>query len=99
MMSNQHHFTQEDKRLKNIYTVMNNEILLQQNGDEKVSPLVGGLSMREVEESLVSVGALTVNSADAAVTPEKLSPGSNFIHPAQIIESGKRLLVSSLLES
>ncbi|XP_063597502.1 myotubularin-related protein 8-like isoform X2 [Penaeus indicus] len=64
----------------------------QQNGDGKASPLVGGLSMREVEESLVSVGALTVNSADAAVTPEKLSPGSNFIHPAQIIESGKRLL-------
>lgn len=51
--------------------------------------------MRDVEESLVSVGALTVaNSEESDVSSDKITPDSNFINPSHLIQSGKKYMVS-----
>ncbi|XP_045583051.1 phosphatidylinositol-3,5-bisphosphate 3-phosphatase MTMR6 isoform X1 [Procambarus clarkii] len=79
-------------------THFDNRILddAEQNGEDKVDS-IGVLGMREVEESLVSVGALTVsNSAESNVTSEKIAPDSNFINPSHFIHSGK-LFMNQLL--
>ncbi|KAG7165960.1 Myotubularin-related protein 8-like [Homarus americanus] len=63
-----------------------------QNGEEKIET-IGVLGMREVEESLVSVGALTVtSSAGSDVSSDKIVPDSNFINPSQFIQSGKKFM-------
>lgn len=58
---------------------------------------LGVLGMQEIEESLVSVGALTVShEADSDVTSDKIAPDTNFINPSHLIHgSGKKLMVSA----
>lgn len=56
---------------------------------------LGVLGMQEIEESLVSVGALTAtHETDPDVTSDKIAPDANFINPSQLIPgSGKKLMV------
>lgn len=58
---------------------------------------LGVLGMQEIEESLVSVGALTApHETDPDVTSDKIAPDANFINPSQLIPgSGKKLMVSN----
>lgn len=69
------------------------KIVFFQNGAEKDESF-SVLSMREVEESLVSVGALTVtNSEETDLSSDKITPDSSFINPSQFIQTGKKLTV------
>ncbi|MPC39634.1 hypothetical protein E2C01_033180 [Portunus trituberculatus] len=65
-----------------------------QQNEGKVESL-GVLGMQEIEESLVSVGALPVtHEADSDVTSDKIAPDTNFINPSHLIHGGgKKLMV------
>ncbi|XP_068211304.1 myotubularin-related protein 6 isoform X3 [Palaemon carinicauda] len=64
----------------------------QQNGEVKENS-ISVFGMQEVEESLVSVGALTVtNSVESGISPEKLSPISNYSSYPQFKGSSRKSL-------
>ncbi|XP_050687156.1 myotubularin-related protein 6-like isoform X2 [Eriocheir sinensis] len=68
-----------------------------QQNEGKVESL-GVLGMQEIEESLVSVGALTAtHETDPDVTSDKIAPDANFINPSQLIPGSGKKLMNQLL--